>query len=135
MGDTPVPDSQAGVVSGALLEAAAEAVLETAGEDVAAPITYYKGVYKTPTNHFAASFGRARGLHLGKFDTAEDAARAFDAHARSLGHKVLNFPNAAAGEVQAVKGETSQATLKRAAGGASSSARAKRAAPAAGAAS
>ena len=135
MGDTPVPISHAGVVSGALLEAAAEAVDK---EDNAAPA--YKGVYKTWNNRFQVMFGPAdKRVTVGGFTMAEEAARAFDAHARSQGDKVVNFPNAAAGEVQAVKGEASKNTLKRAArgaasGGAASAAPKKRAALAAGAA-
>ena len=138
MDDTPVPTSHAGVVNGALLEAAAEAVEDASVSEAPA----YKGVYKTRSNKFEAKnydTGTGKSMHLGSFDTAEEAARAFDAHARSEGDKALNFPNAQTGEVQAVKGGLSKSTLKRAAGGAASggaasSARKKRAAPAAGAA-
>ena len=128
---TPVPLVRAGVVSSALLEAAAEAV-----EDTLLAASAYKGVLKTLSNTFQARFKvNNRYLHLGTFDKAEEAARAFDAHARSQGDKALNFPNVEAGEVQAVKGERSKTTLKRAAGGAASSAPQKRAVSAAGAAS
>jgi hypothetical protein len=47
------------------------------------------------------------------FATPEAAAHAYDAAARERGIKVLNFPNADAGEVQAVRGESNDATLKR----------------------
>ncbi len=47
------------------------------------------------------------------FSDAEAAARAYDAAMRKRGIKIVNFPNAAAGELQAVAGETNFITLRR----------------------
>jgi hypothetical protein len=47
------------------------------------------------------------------FADAEAAARAYDAAVRKQGIKVVNFPDADAGEVQAVRGESNAMTLKR----------------------
>ncbi|XP_037421262.1 ethylene-responsive transcription factor 3-like, partial [Triticum dicoccoides] len=56
----------------------------------------YRGVRARPSCGFSAEirFGRMR-LGLGNFDTANDAARAYDAAASCLRwpHRTLNFPN------------------------------------------
>ena len=129
MGDAPVPLSHAGGVSGALLEAAAEAVEDTSGKAPA-----YKGVRKRRNTFNAFIWNGGKTDSIGYYVMAEEAARAYDARARSLGHKAVNFPDAKAGEVKAVKGVVCKTTLKRAAGSAAKTARTKRAAPAAGAA-
>jgi plasmid stabilization system protein ParE len=53
---------------------------------------------------------------LGRFCTAEEAARAHDDAARKAGRRAVNFPRPGTGEVQAVKGEEEKVTLLRHAG-------------------
>ena len=50
---------------------------------------------------------------LGRFCTAEEAARAYDDAVRKAGRRVVNFPRPGTDEVQAVKGEREEVTLKR----------------------
>jgi len=55
-------------------------------------------------------------IHLEVWDTAEEAARAYDDAVRKAGGRVVNFPRAGTLEVQAVKGEEERITLLRNAG-------------------
>ena len=66
---------------------------------------------------FRASFfyGHANTF-LGSFYSAEEAARAYDNAVRKAGGRVVNFPRPGTDEVQAVKGEKEEVTLRRAAG-------------------
>ena len=75
--------------------------------------TVYKGVYVHKGGFKASIFEGGKMRHLGTRETQRGAAVCYDEHVRSLGGKVVNFPNAAAGEVLAVKGEQDRTTLKR----------------------
>jgi hypothetical protein len=98
----------------------------------------YKGVHFNSVASDGSSRYDMELNYLGKrvtaygLATAEAAAHAYDAAARKRGIKVLNFPNADAGEVQAVRGESNAVTLKKSpglGGGASAAASPRRPAP------
>ena len=81
----------------------------------------YKGVSVNASARTAAVFEANFTLQgvtnvLGKFCTAEEAARAYDDAVRKSGRLVVNFPRPRTNEVQAVKGEAEETTLLRAAG-------------------
>jgi len=82
------------------------------------PASDYKGVFVYADARtiavYAARFkdGSVRQL-LGRFCTAEQAARAYDDAARKTGCRVVNFPRPGTDEVQAVKDEKSSITLRR----------------------
>ena len=81
----------------------------------------YKGVKVDAKARTAAAFEANFTLQgvsscLGKFCTAEEAARAYDDATRKDGRRVVNFPRPWTNEVQAVKGEKEELTLLRAAG-------------------
>jgi hypothetical protein len=79
----------------------------------------YKGV-NFDRGHKAWRMFYAHGgdyTQLNDYPDAESAARAYDTHMRRLGIKVVNFPRAQHGEVQAVFGEVTSVTLRRAEGG------------------
>ena len=77
----------------------------------------YKGVRQTSKYRFTAVYGKLHE-HIGHFDSAKEAADAFDAHVRKTSGglpPVVNTP-LHAGELQAVPGEHDSVTRQRAAG-------------------
>ena len=106
-------------MSGALLEAVAEAVQDSAGAKDEAPA--YKGRVQNAFKQVHSVFWRWCEARVPRVVRHGGRGCAHDARARSRGHKALNFPDAKAGEVQAVKGERRANALKRAAGGAAAS--------------
>jgi hypothetical protein len=99
-----------------LLRAASELLPPRSGP--LSPASDYKGVSFNADARTAAVFRagccvRGAVKNLGRFSTAEEAARAYDDAARKLGHRVVNFPRPGTDEVQAVKGEEDRVTLAR----------------------
>ena len=102
-----------------LWSAAGELLLPRSGPPP--PDPGYKGVSINADARTAAVFHASLRLGgvmttLGRFCTAEEAARAYDDAAREAGRRVVNFPRPGTNEVQAVKGEKDEVTLWRAAG-------------------
>jgi hypothetical protein len=131
LSESLLPEGEAGAAGNSSLRAGASAHPADAAAGAVAP-RKFKGVSLTTNGvtfemHLRHSSGRVFACG---FADAEAAARAYDVAARKRGIKVLNFPNADAGEVQAVAGESNDATLKRLerGGGAAAAAPAPRAA-------
>ena len=80
----------------------------------------FKGVFclsnVRPPTVFGAAFSGGVRTKLGRFCTAEEAARAYDDAVRKAGRRVVNFPRPRTDEVQAVRGEEERVTLLRHAG-------------------
>ena len=77
----------------------------------------YKGVSIDSRARTAAVFDAGLILggcraKLGYFCTAEEAARAYDDAVRKADRRVVNFPRPKSNEVQAVKGEADETTLR-----------------------
>ena len=74
----------------------------------------YKGVQKSSPNRYVATIrANNQKMPLGHFNTAKEAADAYDAHVRRLGSRVVNTP-LLPGELQAVHGELDAVTIHRA---------------------
>jgi hypothetical protein len=79
----------------------------------AAPTKQYKGITRVATGMFRAQCCvNANNVSLGFHDTAEAAARAYDAAVRAQGRRVVNFPRAGTDEVQAVANQIDHVTLQ-----------------------
>ena len=80
---------------------------QTRQQEQAAAYFKYRGVHRVGSGRYVAQIkqsiggGKAKNLHLGTFDTALEAARAYDAKALQLGgaHRKLNFPHEHAQQV------------------------------------
>ena len=80
----------------------------------AQPMHAYKGV-RTNGRRFTAkiSLEQSMKFSLGSFATAHEAACAYDAEVRRRGRLVVNFPRPGTAELQAVRMEKEQHTLRR----------------------
>ena len=102
-----------------LLRAAGELLPRRRGPLPTAPD--YKGVHVDPNSRtdavFCAFFRNGGAIErLGRFCTALEAACAYDDAVRTAGRRIVNFPRPGTDEVQAVKGEREELTLRGVAG-------------------
>jgi hypothetical protein len=89
----------------------------------APPMRQYKCVYPEGKTFKVEYYAHGRRLYHGGYRTAAEAARAYDDAMRALGRRVVNFPRPGSGEVQAVRNQAHDVTLREAlaaAGGAGS---------------